>query len=471
MSSETISSEPHIRPAIGLWDAVSIIVGIVVGTSIFRATAAIFDNAGSPAPAILLWIAGGVLAWCGAVCYAELATSFPRDGGDYEYLNRAFGPWCGFLFAWAQITTVISGNIGIMAYVFADYAGQVWPDLKNYTVALTAAPIVILSALNALGVFAGKATQNFLTATKVIGLGGIVLAAAITSAVPASQPQAENAVHAESSANLGLALVFVLYAYGGWQHAAYVAAEVRDERRNLPRALVLGIIGITIIYLIVNVAYLHALGFGAARLAKTPAADVLQQTCGPWGAKAISVLVMLSALGAINGMILTGVRIYAVWGADYPALRWLGTWNERRAAPTAAIALQTIIALALVLLVGTSAGQTLFDTTLSLFGIAALPWQKFPGGFEMLVAGSTPVFWFLCLMTGISVFILRLSYPNADRPFTIPLFPLPAIAFCATCIYMLKTSIDYAGGLTMLGVVPLAVGVVAWAHCRTKATR
>src|SRR5262249_48304253 len=121
------TSSPPIQPRLGLWDAVSIIVGIVVGTSIFRSTALIFDKAGGPWIAMGLWVLGGVLAWCGAVCYAELATTYPRDGGDYEYLNRAFGPWCGFLFSWAQLATVISGNIAIMAYAFADYAGKLYP--------------------------------------------------------------------------------------------------------------------------------------------------------------------------------------------------------------------------------------------------------------------------------------------------------------------------------------------------------
>jgi APA family basic amino acid/polyamine antiporter len=469
LTNDSTSREPHIQPGLGLWDAVSIIVGIVVGTSIFRATATIFDNAGNPAVAMLLWVGGGVLAWCGAVCYAELATSFPRDGGDYEYLNRAFGSWCGFLFAWAQITTVISGNIGIMAYVFADYAGQTWPELKQHTLALTAGPIIVLSALNALGVVAGKATQNLLTATKVIGLGGIVIAAALTTASPTPPPAI--AVTKAPTTNLGFALVFVLYAYGGWQHAAYVAAEVRNERRNLPRALSLGIIGITIIYLIVNAGYLHALGFDTARHATTPAVDVLQRSGGAWAGKSISILVMLSALGAINGMILTGVRIYAVWGADYPALRWLGIWDQRRTAPTAAITLQAVIALLLVLLVGTATGQHAFDGALNRVGLAALPWQKFLGGFEMLVAGSTPVFWALCLLTGISVVVLRWQNANRERPFSMPLYPLPVIGFCATCVYMLKASIEYAGGLTMLGVAPLLVGFVVWLICKPGVAR
>jgi amino acid transporter len=469
--NDSTSREAFIRPRLGLWDAVSIIVGIVVGTSIFRATAMIFDSAGSPAAAMLLWIVGGLLAWCGAVCYAELATAYPRDGGDYEYLNRAFGSWCGFLFAWAQITTVISGNIGIMAYVFADYAGQAWPELKQHALALTAGPIIMLSALNALGVVAGKAMQNILTGTKVIGLGGIVIAAALTTAPTSPPPSAEAVVATHPTSNLGLALVFVLYAYGGWQHAAYVAAEVRNARRNLPRALSLGIIGITIIYLIINAGYLHALGFDTARHATTPAADVLERSCGAWAGRSISILVMLSALGAINGMILTGVRIYAVWGADYPALKSLGIWDERRTAPTAAITLQAIIALLLVLLVGTPTGQHAFNAALNRIGVASLPWQDFPGGFEMLVAGSTPVFWALCLLTGVSVVVLRWQNAERARPFSMPLYPLPVIGFCATCIYMLKASVEYAGGLTMLGVAQLVVGFVAWLICKPSAAR
>jgi basic amino acid/polyamine antiporter, APA family len=462
------SDESAIAPRLGLWDAVSIIVGIVVGTSIFRSTAMVFDNAGGPWTTMALWLLGGVLAWCGAVCYAELATTYPRDGGDYEYLNRAFGPWCGFLFSWAQITTVISGNIAIMAYAFADYLVRLQPAWNEHLLWLTLGPVVALSALNMAGVVAGKFTQNVLTAAKVIGLTGLVLAGVITSSMSTPQPRAEAAVNNSATANLGLALVFVLYAYGGWSHAAYVAAEVRDERRNLPRALMLGIAGITLIYLAVNGAYLAALGFEGARVTQTPAADVLEQACGPWGGQAISLLVMLSALGAINGMILTGSRIYAVWGADYPALAWLGAWNRRAVAPVAAIALQAAIAMLLVLLVGTAAGRNAFDAALHLIGVAGLPWEQYHGGFETLVAGSAPVFWGLCLLTGIAVFVLRAIDPTTERPFTMPLYPLPALVFCGTCAYILQASVLYARWLTLLGAVPLAAGGMVWFAVRSK---
>lgn len=467
MDAEFEQTPAHIGARLGLWDAVSIIVGIVVGTSIFRAPPRIFDSSGGPWTAMALWLIGGVLAWCGAVCYAELATTYPRDGGDYEYLNRSFGSWCGFLFAWAQLTTIISGNIAIMAYVFADYAGRVWPSLSPYAIWITITPIIMLSALNAVGVTAGKITQNILTLIKVFGLIGLVLAAFLTPAHPIQQPQAAAAVSASSTTasdtNLGLALVFVLYSYGGWCHAAYVAAEVRNQQRNIPRALVLGIAGITVIYLAVNAAYLKSLGFELARHTATPAADVLELAAGAWGGRAISALVMLSALGAINGMILTAARIYAVWGADYKALAWLGTWNERRAAPVSAIAVQAIIAVLLVLQVGTSTGRALFDAALQSIGLNGLPWEKYSGGFDTLVAGSAPTYWGLCLLTGIALFILRMCDRKVTRPFIMPLFPLPAILFCATCLFMLYASVDYARGLSLLGLAPLVLGFIMWA--------
>src|SRR3990172_6562535 len=130
-----------IAPRLGLWDTVSILIGIVVGTAIFRSSKMVFENVAGPWSAMGVWLLGGALSWCGAVCYAELATTYPRDGGDYEYLNRAYGRWCGFLFAWSQITIIISGNIAIMAYAFADYAVRTWPTMKGNAVWLTLIPI------------------------------------------------------------------------------------------------------------------------------------------------------------------------------------------------------------------------------------------------------------------------------------------------------------------------------------------
>jgi amino acid transporter len=174
------------------------------------------------------------------------------------------------------------------------------------------------------------------------------------------------------------------------------------------------------------------------------------------------MLVMLSALGAINGMILTSSRIYATLGADYPMVAWLATWNRRTAVPLAAIGTQAIAAVLLILSVGTSVGRSLVDAAFSAIRVPSLPWNEYFGGFETLLAGSAPIFWTFFLLTAVAVFLLRLKHPAAHRPFAIPLFPLPLLVFCGTCLYMLYSSLVYARWLALLGAIPLVLGGGLW---------
>jgi amino acid transporter len=444
-----------LKKRFGLWDAVSLVVGIVVGTTIFRSPTLVFQNTAGPWQALGVWLAGGVLCLIGALCYSELATTYPRDGGDYEYLSRAFGPPVGFLFGWAQLTVVLTGSIGALAYAFADYGARLW-DLP--VTATAVASIVGLSLLNLLGVLVGKTVQNLLSGAKVLGLAGIVTAGIVWGRADAL----ESVRTAPVGPGLGLAFVFVLYAYGGWNNAVFVAAEVKDPRRNLPRAMLLGLALITLIYLVTNAAYLALLGFDSARQSATPAADALQRAVGPWGGKAISVLVMISALGAMNGTILTGSRVYATVGEDHRAFRWLGSWSKR-AAPAAAIVTQGLVALLLVVAVGTDVGRGLIDATLTGAGFQNVPWEQYFGGFEALVAGSAPVFWAFFLLTGVAQIVLRIKDPDRPRPFAAPLHPLPALVFCGMCIFMLYSSLEYARWLALLGAAPLLVGLpLAW---------
>ena len=448
---------PSIVPRLGLWDAVSIIVGIVVGTAIFKSPMMVFQSMGGPWQALGAWLAGGVLSLCGALCYAELATTYPRDGGDYEYLGRAYGRWLGFLFGWCQLTVILSASIGTMAYAFADYAAAIWPNLAEQTAWLAVGAVMVLALVNAIGGVAGKTTQDVLSALKVFGLLCIVAAGVWAGSVTTISSAGTSSAFEPS---FGLAMVFVLYAFGGWSDAAFVAAEVRDQHRNLPRALLIGTLTITVLYLAVNAAYLAVLGFDAARQSSTPAADVLELACGRWGRTAISLLVMLSALGAINGMILTGSRVYSTLGEDYRTVGWLANWNRRSAVPLVAVAIQGLAAVLLILSVGTPSGRGIVDRALGSIGLPALPWEEYFGGFETLLAGSAPVFWMFFLLTGVTVFVFRLREPNAERPFAVPLYPLPPLVFCATSLYMVYASVSYAGWLVLIGIVPLAVGAV-----------
>ncbi len=458
-----------IAPTLSLWDAASIIVGIVVGTAIFKSPPIVFANTSGPWAALGVWLLGGCLSFNGALCYAELATAYPRSGGDYHYLTKAFGRWMGFLFGWAQLAVILTGSIGAMAYAFADYGVQLWgarPGESAATLWFAAGSIVVLSVMNLLGVVVGKSVQNILSVVKILGLVGVFLAALLCSERGAWEPTSVS-----SHASFGLALVFVLYAYGGWNDAAFVAAEVRGQRRNLPWALFLGIGLITAVYLLVVTAYLIVLGYDGARAYEAPAAEVMQRVVGDWGRSTICALVMISALGAINGLTLTGSRIYASLGADHPIFARLSRWDQRRGAPAAALVTQGAIALLLVLAVGTAPGRESIDAALQLVGLQGLPWEKYGGGFDTLVAGTAPVFWLFFLLTGIALFVLRVCDGRRLRPFRTPLFPLPPIIFCCTCAYMLHSSLAYAEGLAIIGLLPLAVGVPLYAISQRRGRR
>ncbi len=429
MSRPPAASETRAAPRreLTLFDCVSIIVGIIIGASIYRTGSNVAQQAPTVTWLIGLWLLGAGLSLLGALCYAELATAYPREGGDYVYLTRAFGPWLGFLFAWCQLWIVRPGSIGMMAFAFAEYANQIWPQASGkhaslVLVAYAAAAVLLLTLVNMLGVRQSKWTQNVLTVAKVLGLSAIVVVGFCHTTNPSIAAAAGPDV-GPTTINLsgfGLAMVFVLLAYGGWNEMAFVAAEVKNPIKNIRRALLIGTASVAVIYVVVNLAFVHALGLTGAR-SPTVAADVLRLALGPAASIALSLLICISALGAINGEIFTGSRIYYAMGTDHRLYSWLGRWNARRGAPLASLLIQGVITLSLV--VG--------------FGLT----QK---GFESMVLFTTPGFWCFLMLVAVSVFILRRRDPTIERPVRVPLYPLTPIIFCMSSGFMVYTSIDYA---------------------------
>jgi basic amino acid/polyamine antiporter, APA family len=444
-----------VKPHLSLWDTVSIIVGIVIGAGIYETAPSILQNVSSPGSALAVWAVGGVLSLVGALCYAELATTYPRAGGDYTYLSRAYGPWAGFLFGWSQLAVLMTGSIGMMAYIFADYAATIWDFGSESKFLYAAAAVVLLTVANIVGLLVGKRTQNVLTGLKVLGLGAIFLAAFFGDTSGATTTAAATT----SSGSLGLAMILVLYTYGGWNDAALVSSEVENVKRNIPRALILGTLCVAAIYLLINVAYLTALGFEGARQSKAIAAEVLGRPLGSVGAKAMAALVMISALGAVNGMIYTGSRIYTTVGEDYRALNWLAFWDPRKRTPVRSLLAQMLIALALMWLVGTSAGRSRVSSLFVAFGGSTVEWSGH-GGFGTLLQCTSPVFWLFFGMTALAVIILRFRDVHVSRPFKVPLYPVLPLVFCAMCGYMLYSACDYAGKLVLIGIIPLAAGLI-----------
>jgi APA family basic amino acid/polyamine antiporter len=457
---------PANRPALGLWDVVSIIIGIVVGTGIYETPPLVLKNVNGPWQALAVWATCGLLSLIGAFCYAELASTYPRSGGDYVYLSRAYGPWLGFLFAWFQLVAIRTGNIAMMAFVFGDYAVQLLNvsggDRLLWAAGAAACALAVLSLLNFLGVLFGKDTQNLLTAAKVVGLGGIIVAGFCWPQGPA--PQVPKAVGEPS---LALALVLAFFTYGGWNDAAFVAAEVRGGPRVISRALLLGTSAVTVIYLLINAAYLWGLGFEEARNSPAIAADLLAKPLGHWGARGMCVLVMISALGAINGMMFSGLRVYASLGADHPVFAWLGRYHPRTGVPWMALVVQAFIGLTMIGVVGTPAGRGMVNHLLTQAQLKPVRWQGH-GGFEVLMVCTTPVFWLFFLMTGLSLFVLRQRDPDVKRPFRVPLYPELPLVFCAICAYMIYAGVVYAqswdlhGGLVFLAGLLTGIGLLLY---------
>ena len=465
---DAIEAEPTVsathetrpRPTIGLREAVAVIVGVVIGAGIFKAPSLVASMSGDATTMFTLWAMGGLVSLIGALCYAELTTSYPHAGGDYHYLHRAFGRSVAFLFGWARFSVITTGSIALLGFVFGDYMQQAIPltmlpagwGSTVYAIAV----ILVLSAVNLRGIRTGTGTQTFLTVAEILGLLLIVGAAALfTDPAPVAAATTEASTAGPASAALGMAMVFVLLTYGGWNEAAYISAEMRGGPRDMVKALTMGIVIITVLYLMVTWAYWKVLGMEGMSGSQAVAADVMKTVFGPAGEKIISVLVAVSALTSINATMIVGARTSYAMGLDWKKLDRLAEWDSERGTPTVAMTVQCVAALALVA-TGAALGS----------------------GFKAMVEFTAPVFWLFFLLTGISLFVLRQREPNAPRPFKVPLYPVLPLLFCASCAYMLWSSLSYVysqqlGGLNAawIGVGVLAIGVLLLLLLRSKSDR
>jgi amino acid transporter len=310
--------------------------------------------------------------------------------------------------------------------------------------------VVALTAVNAAGVQQGKWTQNILTLAIVLGLLLVMGAGLMHLGTPAPEPSAPAPSGGGGSA-WGMAMIFVLLTYGGWNEAAYLSAELRDKkgsRRAMVRVLLGGICLITLIYLAVNLAFLRGLGLEGMAKSQAVASDLMRQAMGDYGAAFISLLIAIAALSTMNATIITGARSTYALGADYPIFGFLGRWREEASTPANAIWLQGLIALGLV-----------------GFGAFAR------SGFATMVEYTAPVFWFFFLLGGLSLFILRRKDPGTERPFRVPLYPVTPILFCLVCAYMLHSSLMYTGKGALIGVAVLLLGLpVLWVARRGRDT-
>jgi len=427
-----------------VWDGIILICGMVIGAGIFKAPSIVAGNTSSGAEFLGAWVLGGAISLCGALVYAELATRHPETGGEYAFLSRGMGRGVAFVFAWARMTVIQTGAIAAVAFVFGDYASEIFSFGKNSSAIYAALGVIALTALNVAGTVESKGLQKVMQYLLFAGLAFLVIAGLMAGA------PAKPAAAASSGGSFGFAMIFVLLTFGGWNEAAYLSGEVRDARRNMIRILIGGILALTVIYLLVNVAYLAALGLGGMKESKAVAADVVRLLLGDKGAIVIALIVCLAALTTMNAAIFTGARTTYALGRDFPFFGKLGAWRESGSTPANALLLQGVITLALVLA--------------STFT---------PDGFSAMVAYTSPVFWTFFLLTALTLFVFRRREPQAPA-FRVPLYPVVPIAFCIACVYMLYSSVNYVrfavefGVAVFAGLVIMALGIPLYFLARNR---
>lgn len=430
MSSSRLSKP---QPQISVFDAVVIMVGMVVGIGIFRTPSIVASNVSSEWMFILVWVLGGLVTLIGALCYSELSAAHPHAGGEYHFLSRAYGRSCAMMFGWARCTVIQTGAIAAVAFMLGDYMSQLIP-LGPYGPALYAAlSIIALTAVNIIGTSEGKNLQIVVTFLEIGAIAGIILFGFL-SAGSTAEPVTPAATPANAA--LGMAMIFVLLTYGGWNEAAYLTGELKDAPRNIARVLLVGTLILVTLYVLANLALLSILGLEGIRGSDAVAADMMRVVAGPTGEVIVTLAIVFAAVSTLNATIFTGARVFYAMSDDMTILRWMGVWDGRGKTPANGLLAQACIALALIAL-----GTFTRD------------------GFKAMVDYTAPVFWFFLFLVGLSVFVLRHRFPDRVLPYRVPFYPVTPILFCLMCLYMLYSSIMYTGIAGLIGVAVLVAGL------------
>ena len=421
MSPTSPATTLELDRALGWLGAGALLAGSVIGTGIFLVPSTIAREVGSVPGVFCVWIFGGLLSLAGALSYAELGATFPEAGGEYVYLRRAYGPVWGFLYGWQQLAIGKTGSIASIATGFALFLGFFLPGLANDlttitgrsvsgTQAMAIGAVLVLTAVNYLGIAVGGTLQTILTALKVAAILALaVLALSSGQGSWAEFPVLTTRATEGTGALLAgfvAALSAALWAYDGWNNVNMVAGEVRDPQRVIPRVLSLGILAVMAIYLLVNLAYFYAIPLESIQRSAHVAQDVAARLFGEWGAGTITAAALVSTLAALNGAILSGARVSYAMARDRLFFRHMADLSPSHRTPAKALLLQGFFACGLILTFGRD--QLAFER---LFNFAIFGMWGFYG------------------ITALAVIVLRRRDPHAQRPFLVPGYPWVPLCF------------------------------------------
>src|SRR5262245_16931583 len=411
---------------LGLLSAIAVLIGSTIGSGIFRSPAGIAQKIPDESLFFLAWIAGGICVMAGALTYAELAGALPYTGGVFVYLREAFGRLPAFLFGWAELTILRASALGAIATVFSEYLLRILgvpagSDLVHY---VAAAAILLVALFNFLGMNIGAAIQNLTTGAKYAALLVLVLASFLLHSNVSTGPAPLAAVPSSSVSLFGLALISILWVYDGWADVTFLSGEVRNPRRNLPLALIIGTSAVIVIYLLANLAYAHIFSLEQVANSKLVAADVAAALVGNVGVNLVSIAVMISAFGTLNGSMMTCPRIFFAMADSGLLFKNIEAVQPQYKTPHVAIALAAVMASAFVMVRN-------FDQLADTFVLGV--WPFYAGGVA-------------------AVYVLRRKRPELQRPYKVWGYPITPAIFLAAALFLLGNAIvtDFANTSALL---------------------
>jgi len=419
------------------------VVGGIIGGGIFRTPATVAERLRSPSLVLLAWVLGGIVALIGAFCFGELGQRRPRAGGGYVYLRETWGALPAFLYGWTLVLVIATGALAAVAVTFANYALALAGLGERFTVPLAIGTIVLLAAINYVGVRPAAITQNIFTLLKLVALAALIGAGMFLAA-----PTAPSRVLSPPlSGGLGAALVPILFTYGGWQQTNFIAEEIVEPERNLPRALVLGVAIVVTVYLLTNIAYLRVLGVDGLAASTAPAADTMRALLGPVGGKVIAAGIAVSTFGFLNLVILVTPRVLQAMAADGVFFRRLAVLHPVYHTPAAAI--------------------------VTLAGIAVI--LTLSGTFDKLVDYVTFGDWIFFGLTVAGLFVYRSRDGGAGTgdgspSFRVPGYPVTPALFVLAAAYVVYSAIASNPRNAAIGAGLIALGVPAFLYWRRRNT-
>jgi APA family basic amino acid/polyamine antiporter len=416
---------------LGVFDATLLVMGGIVGSGIFINPYVVARQIHTPFLILAAWIAGGAVALAGAFVYAELAARRPEVGGQYAYLRDAFHPSVAFVYGWTLLLVTQTGGMAAVAVTFARYFLEITHSTIS-EVFVSAGALALLTIINCFGVRAGSNVQGALMILKIVAIAalvgaGLFIARPTTDVAPQllDRPMSMSLITA-----FGAAMTPVLFAYGGWQTTSFMAGEMKNSRSDLPRALIIGVVGVVLLYVSVTYSYLRVLGAAGLAASTTPASSVMRAALGESGARFIAIGIAVSTLGFLSQGMLTAPRVYFAMAADGLFFRSVAWISPRTAAPVVAIALQGVVAMIIAV----------------------------SGRYEQILNYVTSVDFILFGFTGISLLVFR-SRQRESEGFRTPGHPFTTIFFIASCFLVVASTIYKYPANSAIGLVILLTGV------------